>query len=316
VSYNVNGVFPLRDEIRNWRNREGLIQESAWLAEGIRIFRILLEDDSGNVDYKTELAKLLLRSGTDEKLKYVNLMKAKQLFDEVVELLPNNGEAFYRLGHIYYENGEFEKCIESFTKAAALSLSDIRLFRAFATISKAFYHLGEDGTSKNYLEKAIELDKENNFTSEINEVRKLITQDGQHRRVVRYSDGVTLFITREDAEKLSEDADSEGEAVLDLSQFHPSFYGPIDVKRLERKEAQLLCYFIERKYKFVSMEELVTVWEEGEQPTFNTIKSMISKLRTKVKVCLPEAHNEIIVSKRGVGYRWVCSIPTKVIKHL
>lgn len=306
----------MRDDVRVWRNREGSVKESAWLSEGMKIFRRLLEGDPGNLEYKTELARLLTRSGTDEKLKYVNLLNAKELFAEVVELFPNNGEALYRLGHIYYETGEFERCIEFFTKAVGESLSDIRLFRAFATISKAFYHLGEDEMSKDYLEKAIEQDKEHNFTSEINEVRSLITQGGHHRRLVRYADGVSLFITVDQAEALGEETVSEGEAVLDLSHFRPAFTGPVDVRFLERKEAEVLCYLIDRKNKFVSTEELLNVWEEDERPLLSSIRPIISKLRNKVRVCLPEEHNEIIVSKRGIGYRWLCSIPINVIKQL
>jgi tetratricopeptide (TPR) repeat protein len=150
----------LIDEIKNWKKREGSIKESVWLSEGIFFFRRLLDEDPRNIEYKTDLAKLLIRSGTDEKLKYVNLINAKHLFEEVLELFPNNGEALYRLGHICYENNEFEKSIEYFTKADKQFLSEIRLFRAYSAISKAYYHLGEDEKSKNYLQQAIELDKE------------------------------------------------------------------------------------------------------------------------------------------------------------
>ncbi|WP_078427489.1 winged helix-turn-helix domain-containing protein [Alkalihalobacterium alkalinitrilicum] len=304
------------DEIRNWKKREGSIKESVWLSEGVQFFRRLVDENPKNKEYKTELARLLIRSGTDEKLKYVNLMNAKHLFEEVLELFPNNGEAFYRLGHIFYENDEFEKSITYFTNAVSQSLSEIRLFRAYCAISKAYYHLGEDEKSNNYLQKAIEVDKENNFTSEINEVRSLITQCGHLRRLVRYSDGINQFLPVEEAEKLRIDADSDGEAVLDLSHFHPSFIGPIDVVPLERKEAELLSYLIERDYKFVSKEELFNVWEEDEQPAIKTIVSYISTIKRKVMPCLPVNSNEMITSKRGMGYRWTCSIPTKIIKQL
>jgi tetratricopeptide (TPR) repeat protein len=312
----LNEVFPLIDEVRHWKKRDGSIKEKVWLSEGIRLFRRLLDENPNNIEYKTNLAKLLIRSGTDEKLKYVNLMNAKNLFEEVVELFPNNGEALYRLGHICYESNEFETSIEYFTKAVRQSLSEIRFFRAYTAISKAYYHLGDDDKSKDYLQQAIELDKENNFTSEINEVRSLMTQDGHRSRLVRYSDGISQFITGEDAEKLRVDAESDGEAVLDLSHFHPSFTGPIDFIPLERKEAELLSYLIERDYKFVSKEELLNVWEEDEQPEDSTIRANISRLRRKVRGCIPDDHNEIIVSKRGIGYRWTCTIPTKIIKQL
>ncbi|WP_209121147.1 winged helix-turn-helix domain-containing protein [Alkalihalobacillus sp. BA299] len=304
------------DQIRNWKKREGSIKESVWLSEGVKIFRRLVDENPRNIEYKTDLARLLIRSGTDEKLKYVNLMNAKRLFNEVLELFPNNGEALYRLGHIYYESDEFKKSIAYFTSAVRQSLSDIRLFRAYCAISKAYYHLGEDEKSKNYLQQAIEVDKEKNFTSEINEVRSLTTQNGLLRRLVRYSDGINQFLTVEQAERLRNDADSDGEAVLDLSHFRPSFIGPIDVASLERKEAEILSYLIERDYKFVSTDELLNVWEEGEQPEIGTIRANISTLRRKLRGCLTDDNNEIILSKRGSGYRWICSIPTKIIKQL
>lgn len=311
-----NGVFPLSDEIRNWKKREGSIKESVWISEGIKIFRRLLDEYPGNIDYMSELAKLLIRSGTDEKLKYVNLMNAKDLFEEVLELFPNNGEALYRLGHIFYENSEFDKSIDYFTKAVKQSLSEVRLLRAYSAISKAYYHLGEDEKSKVYLQQAMAMDKEKNFTSEINEVKSLITQDGHLRRLVRYPDGIHQSVSLEDAEKLLVDSDSDGEAVLDLSHFHPSFIGPLDVAPLEKKQAEVLSFLIERDYKFVSMEELFTVWEEGEQPEIKTIRAIISKLRKKLKNCLPVDHKNPIASKREVGYRWMCSIPTKIIKQI
>lgn len=44
----------MNQEIKNWRNSEGRINETAWLSQGIRIFRRLLENEHGNADYKTE----------------------------------------------------------------------------------------------------------------------------------------------------------------------------------------------------------------------------------------------------------------------
>jgi hypothetical protein len=125
-------------------------------------------------------------------------------------------------------------------------LSDeIRNWKKRASISKAYFHLSDDGKSQNYLQQAIEMDKEKNFTSEINEVRSLITQDGHLRRLVRYSDGTYQFISVEEAESLGTgaDSDSDGEAILDLSHFRPSFSGPLDVVPFERKEAEILNGF-------------------------------------------------------------------------
>lgn len=303
-------------KIKNWKEREGLVKESVWLAEGIRVYRELLENNPSNIEYKADLAKLLIRSGTDEKLKYVNLIKAKHLFEEVLEHFPENVEGLYRLGHIFYESGDYQKCIEFFKRAIDQPMSEIRMFRIYSTLSKAYFHLSEDKKSQECLEMAIEMDKESNFTSEINEVRELITKKGEYKRLIRYSDGIHQLISTEAAERLLTEPETEEEAILDLSHFHPSFMGPEDVKRLERKEAEILKYLIERENRFVSTEELLHVWEEGEKPEFVTIRANISRLRKKIAKCVPDSSNDIIASRRGQGYRWTCSTETKIIKPI
>ncbi|WP_373459946.1 winged helix-turn-helix domain-containing protein [Neobacillus driksii] len=80
--------------------------------------------------------------------------------------------------------------------------------------------------------------------------------------------------------------------------------------------AIVVQHLIERDYKFVSKEELLNVWEEDEQPEDSTIRANISRLRRKVRGCIPDDHNGIIVSKRGIGYRWRCAFPTKIIKQI
>jgi hypothetical protein len=70
-------VVLLNKEIKLWKKRESSIKETVWLAEGIKIYRELMKDEPNNHEYKTDLAKLLIRGGTDEKLKYMNLMNVK-----------------------------------------------------------------------------------------------------------------------------------------------------------------------------------------------------------------------------------------------
>jgi tetratricopeptide (TPR) repeat protein len=309
-------VFLLNKEIKLWKKREGSIKETVWLAEGIKMYHELMKDEPNYQKYKTDLAKLLIRSGNDEKLKYMNLINAKEIFEKVLKLFPHDSEALYRLGHIYYEVCDYEKSINYFIKSVELPLSEIRVFRAYITISKAYFYLGDEGEAYHYLQKAIEVDRESNFTSDIDEVKSLITQGGRNKMLVRFPDGVNQLISVEQAESLQFETDDDGEAELDLSNFHPVFIGSEDTARLERKEAELLCYLIERHKRFVSKDEMINVWDEGEWPEPSTIKSYISKIRKKLRKCLPEDSNEIITSKRGIGYRWTCPIPTKIIKHL
>jgi tetratricopeptide (TPR) repeat protein len=306
-------VFPLDDQIRIWKRKEGFLKESVWLDEGIKLYRDLLRKNPDSTNYKAELAKLLAKSGTDEKLVYMNQMNARDLFNEVLELYPNDTDALYRLGHLYYEIQDYEKSIEYFSKALHTSLSNIRRFRTYATMSKAFYKLGDDGEAIRCFEKARELDIENNFSSEIKELKALITQKGHVTRVIHYPDGATILETVDNVEivKLEDDL----EATLDMTHFHPSFTGPIDVARLQRKEAEVLRYLIEKRW-FVTKEELIQyLWLEDEAPEPNSIKPIISKINRKLKTCLTDQTENPITSKRGHGYKWN-SIETKIIKVL
>ena len=308
------GVLPMTNEVRIWKKREGHIKESVWLTQGIRIYRKILNHNPEDMECKAELAKLLIRTGTDEKMKYINLMKAQDLFAEVLDLFPNDAEALYRLGHISYEMSEYERSITYFTKALEQPLSDTRAFRSYSTLSKACYHLGDDENALSFLQKAKEMDQERNFTSDINEVEHLITEEGLFKRTVRYPDGTYQLITIEQAESLKAETAEKGEADLDLSHFHPTFTGPKDDARLERKEAEILCYLIERDQRFISKEELLNIWEEGEAPELDTIKSYISKIKRKIGTCFPEDHKPVILTKWGEGYKWSSKLPTTIIK--
>ncbi|RSK27626.1 tetratricopeptide repeat protein [Bacillus sp. HMF5848] len=305
----------MNNELVNWKKREGVIKESVWLVQGIKLYRNLLAKEPDNIEYKMKLANLMTRSGSDEKLRYMNLNNAAYMFKEVLELFPHHAEALYRLGHICYENKDYNDSIEFFSKAVEQTLEETKLFRSYATMSKAYYYLKEEGWAKNYLHKAIEADKGKNFTNEINEVESLVTQNGHYTMMVRYADGVTHLITAKAAESLK-DEDVNEVATLDVRPYHSSFSGPIDTVSLERKEAEILAYLVERDYKVVSIDELFNIWEIDEEPEVNTIKSHISKIRGKVRKCLPESKDKIITNKRGVGYRWICPIPVNITKTL
>jgi hypothetical protein len=67
----------MTNQINIWKKREKRMDESAWLAEGIDLYRELLSENPYQIEFKNELAKLLIRSGTDEKMKFVNLIYAE-----------------------------------------------------------------------------------------------------------------------------------------------------------------------------------------------------------------------------------------------
>jgi DNA-binding response OmpR family regulator len=145
-------------------------------------------------------------------------------------------------------------------------------------------------------------------------VRALITKKGQQTRAIRYPDGTYMLATIDDVENVQME-NEDNEATLDMAHLRPTFSGPKDVTELQRKEAEVLKYLIE-KGRIVSKEELIQyVWQEDEVPGLSSIKPIISKINRKVKKCLPENTQNPIVNKRGHGYMW-SSIETKIITLL
>jgi tetratricopeptide (TPR) repeat protein len=118
-------VTGMPKQISEWKKLEGRMKESVWLSQGIDLYRDQLINKPEDKKSKIKLGKLLVRNGTDEKIKYVNLQKAQALFEEVLELFPNDADALYRLGHISYENGEYERSISYFIQALEQPLSEI-----------------------------------------------------------------------------------------------------------------------------------------------------------------------------------------------
>jgi tetratricopeptide (TPR) repeat protein len=302
----------MTNQINIWKKREKRMDESAWLAEGIDLYRELLSENPYQIEFKNELAKLLIRSGTDEKMKFVNLIYAEQLFNEVLEIFPENLDALYRLGHIHFENRNYERSIDFFKKALEQRLSEIRVFRIFFTMSKANHYLVDEGNALLYFKKAKESDPERNFLSELNELEQMLKNDGRNKLVAHYPDEIVILVSYADSERLKDDTVTGEDPVLDLTHFHPTYFGPEGHVRLERKEAELLKYLIKNRH-FIQKEQLLNLWEEDEKPVPETIKSYISKIRKKLIQCFPEKNSSFIENKRGQGYRWT-GAPTIILE--
>ncbi|GGA90320.1 winged helix-turn-helix domain-containing protein [Ornithinibacillus halotolerans] len=293
----------MQKQIMNWKNKEGLIDESAWLTQGIQLYRKLLQEYPENPTYKIELANLLVKSGTDQKLVDMNLMNAEKLFKEVLEIFPNHIESLYRLGHIHYELGRHQKSVRYFEKINKEELSNTKLIRTHLSLSKAYYYLADDGKAYENFERANQLDKENDFSTEIKEAKALITQNGEFRTIAHYPDGTSELMTFETSQDFNNEVDSN-QGKLDLVEFRATFTGPADTLVFPRREAEILRYILERKTPVTIDDIARKVWEEKKNnPNPKTVKSYISNINQKLRRCIGVEENPII-SKRGQGYIW------------
>lgn len=299
----------MKRKINVWKNRKGKMLESAWVQQGITLFQELLINDSNNTEYKVELAKLLMTKGKDKKLYDINLHEAERLFHEVLQLDPHYPEVHYRLGHVYFEQKNYEKAIEYFKQALEKGLSSIQLFRTYEAMAASYYYLECFSKAKFYFHKAEKADRERNFTSELMALKKLITEDGQVKALLHDSDGVSIPLTRGQAERVI--TDDENELKLDLTNIQYSLLGPDDAVTISKIEAKVLKYLYENRNRYINKRELMDkVW--GKEVSAGTVKGNISRIRNKLKKCLPDEIGEIIATKWGEGYRWVAPPITKI----
>ena len=318
-------------EIINWENRKETMPPTKWIQQGINLYRELLDEDPDNIKYKEELAKLLSTKGKDEKLFSFNLGEAEQLFKEVLEVNPDHSEAHYRLGHIYFEKGNFYKksanqskmekfyneSVRWFEKALNYPLSNTQLVRTYCTLAKAYHFLEYFSESNEYLKKATEADNERNFTDEIKEVEEAIAEKGVNIAVVQNSDGTSLLVTSEQLAIVIGEIVDDGEIVFDLSSLQPTILGNEHVEILERRAACILYVLDNKKDTFVSLEEIMQEVFENQIKSLNSIKSYISEIRKILKRCSPnDFEGNPIINKRGIGYQLNRNIKLNIVEAI
>ena len=91
------------------------MDERRWIEEGIDLQRRLMEACPKEVRHKMQLAKLLLQHGRDEKIKYGNRTKALPLFQEALEMNPEDPYPRYHIGYIHFLDKRWEEVVEQFT---------------------------------------------------------------------------------------------------------------------------------------------------------------------------------------------------------
>lgn len=318
-------------EIINWENRKETMPPTKWIQQGINLYRELLDEDPDNIKYKEELAKLLSTKGKDEKLFSFNLGEAEQLFKEVLEVNPDHSEAHYRLGHIYFEKGNFYKksanqskmekfyneSVRWFEKALNYPLSNTQLVRTYCTLAKAYHFLEYFSDSYEYLKKATEADNERNFTAEIKDAEKVITENKEKDIITRCSDGSSLLIKSEEVPDFILETEENGEIALDLSSPQPTILGNEHVEILERRAACILYVLDNKKDTFVSLEEIMQEVFENQIKSLNSIKSYISEIRKILKRCSPnDFEGNPIINKRGIGYQLNRNIKLNIVEAI
>lgn len=305
-------------QFEDWMDREGITPDEEWVSSGIELSRKLLRLEPENVQYKTNLAKLLLDLGRDEKLIKENYRRARELFLEVLQVSPSNSFAHYHLGWIESFNKRWEASIRHFQKALQSELLPLSSrVRALANLSISYSNIGMEKEAHDYYEAARETDVHKECTTEIEFVR--LSLGASNHAGVSYGDfvintnGNLRMVSWEEANEAVRD--STGYLVLDrLDQdqlFHPD--NPVPMP-LDPREADLLEYLLKKPGIHRTDAIRRSIWPGSRS---QVVKSYIRRVRQNLAECFDCTDNEvmehILVTVEG-GYAWRDQTPYRIIR--
>ena len=113
-------------------------------------------------------------------LKEGNPTPALQLFNKIVEINPNNGEAYEKIGHILQKQAEYKDAINAYFNCIKVSRKHLFLYN---DIAKCYYNLYDLKNSAMYYEKAIDYNPDliDAYTGYVN----LLLQTGNEKEALR-----------------------------------------------------------------------------------------------------------------------------------
>jgi type IV pilus assembly protein PilF len=122
--------------------------QSGQLQRADQKLRKALEQDSENVDAHTAFALLNMRLGKPEE--------AREHFETALDLDPESPQIHNNYGTFLCGEGEYDKGIEQFLKAAENRLYDTPAY-AYANAGRCAREAGRDGEARGYLRQALRL---------------------------------------------------------------------------------------------------------------------------------------------------------------
>jgi tetratricopeptide (TPR) repeat protein len=190
-------------------NREGtrLFQEKRF-ARALVEFRKARDLDPESGTIRANLGHCLLEVGA-ESLQEGDLAEATDRFDEAVDLIPDEGEAHYRLGVALHKQRIYPEAIARLEAAVKLSPEHRE---AYFWLGKTYYDVGDPKTAIPSLEEALRLDPENGSTRDFlarvrreAEVEEGFDEDYSRHFLIKSSDRKYTAAVRDALEKAFSD---------------------------------------------------------------------------------------------------------------
>lgn len=113
-------------------------------------------------------------------MKENNITPALQLYQKIVDINGNNGEAYEKMGHILYKKNEYKAAMQAFFNCIKVSRKHLHLY---CNIAKCYYNLGDLKDSETYYSKAIDYNPEliDAYVGYVN----LLMQTGNYKEALR-----------------------------------------------------------------------------------------------------------------------------------
>lgn len=306
-----NKLRLLLEEELEWERLQEKLDDNEWRQRGIKLYKKLCKIEPREPRYKRSLAKLLMSAGRDEKTRKFNYMEAERLFNDVLELFGSGDhalkanyyiEAHYRLGCIKYIHKKYDEAVRYFkiVLEADAPTKDL-LIKTLCYCGAAYISLGEKEKGRDCFRRARDMVTDGEYSTFLEMEYTVHVAITENKPFILYSksDG-EYHIT---INKANEIADLVDEQIVVLDMRELILTGPKDTTPLSLKEVLILQYLMKHHDTYLSSIKILDYVWEGEGG-MNIVKVNISRLRNRLKRCFHEPINDIIISKRGYGYRW------------
>jgi tetratricopeptide (TPR) repeat protein len=292
----------------SWLERDGLDEgedRTAWLAEGVELYKQFIKLDKKEPRYSITLAELFLEVGRDEKIRRGNHFAAYRTLREATIYAPNKPDAFYHLSFVLAkEKRKWEAALFYGNEALQKGITGSKRIKLLCNVALGYARLG-------YVVKAFELFQEARKLDVDDEldwfIELYVDQMKENRRepiLLKESNEKRRFVSRDHYTSVIDDALDGKCVVLDLTKEDKYFRAADDI-RLERKEAEILGYLMDNAMTSCPKERIEeSIWDE-RKVSASAVKRYMASIRRKLKQAMGRddiAENVLVTTDKG--YEW------------
>ncbi|MGY0693758.1 winged helix-turn-helix domain-containing protein [Virgibacillus sp. FSP13] len=310
----------LEDLESDWLEREDLEvddERNAWLEEGIDLYEQFISLNKREPRFSVTLASLYLELGRDEKIRRGNYQRAYNILRRATIHAPNNPDAYYHLSFILAgQDRKWEAVIFYGKEALEKGLDNSKKIKLLCCLALGYIRLGYLQKANKLIDDAYNLDKDLEHEWFIELYTDRMRKKHSEPILLKEPEKKRKNISRQDSEKLKEDAMEGNSFVLDLTQDIKYFNAKNDAVRLENKEAEVLGFLIDNQMTSCSRQKIEeAVWHDKDISS-TSVKRYISSLRRKLVQAIGcENIAETVLVTIDGKYQWKADTESIVLRR-